>query len=207
MRRRGKIIEWKDDRGFGFIAPSAGGQKVFVHISSFSNRHRRPVANELVTYELVEDRKGRTHASAENVAFMIERPISPFKGGMGAFVLPALFLTCVAVAVFVGQLPLLILGLYVVASTVTFLLYAHDKSAAQKGQGLICDGTMHIWSLIGGWPGALAAQKVLRHKSKKQSFRTVFWATVVLNCLALAWLISPLGAAVVRAVLDTMASL
>lgn len=199
MRRRGKIAEWKDDRGFGFIAPYGGGEKVFVHISSFSNRQRRPVANELVTYELVID-QDRARARAEQVAFMVERPIPRVKGGWGAFVLPGLFFMLVAVAVFMERLPLLVLGIYLVASTVTFLLYAHDKSAAQKGQWRTSESTLQIFSLIGGWPGAFAAQRLLRHKSKKRSFRTVFWATVVLNCAGLAWLLSPSGAATIRLV-------
>ena len=203
MRLQGKIAEWKDDRGFGFIVPRGGGEKVFVHIRSFSNRQRRPVANEIVTYDLVSDPKGR-HARAEHVAFINDSPTIPVKRGMGAFVLPGLFLTFVAVAVLVGQLPLLVIGLYFVASTVSFSLYAHDKSAAQKGEWRTKEGTLHLFSLIGGWPGALAAQKLLRHKSRKQSFRIVFWATVVLNCAGLACLLSPPGAAVVRSVFGAM---
>jgi len=120
---------------------------------------------------------------------------------MVAIVVPGLFLTFVAVAVLVGRLPLLMLGLYFITSTVTFLLYAPDKSAAQKGQWRTPESTLHMFSLIGGWPGAFVAQKLLRHKSKKQSFQTVFWATVVLNCAGLAWLLSPPGAAAVRSVL------
>ena len=202
MRRRGKIAEWKDDRGFGFIAPHGGGEKVFVHISSFSNRHRRPVANELVTYELVID-EDRARARAEQVAFMFERPIPLVKGGWGAFVLPGLFFMLVSAAVFMERLPLLVLGIYLVASTVTFLLYVHDKSAAQKGEWRTSESTLQIFSLIGGWPGALAAQRLLRHKSKKQSFRIVFWATVLLNCAVLVWLSSPTGAATIRLIMST----
>jgi hypothetical protein len=43
--------------------------------------------------------------------------------------------------------------------------------------------------LIGGWLGALFAQKVLRHKSRKQEFKRVFWITVILNCSMLGWLV------------------
>jgi uncharacterized membrane protein YsdA (DUF1294 family) len=39
-----------------------------------------------------------------------------------------------------------------------------------------------------GWPGALAARRVFRHKTTKQPFRTIFWGTVIANCVALAWL-------------------
>jgi len=185
MRHRGKITEWKDDRGFGFITPNGGGEKVFVHVKSFSNRRRRPLGNEFVSYELVSNQKDR--ARAENVVFMNDSLTIPAEHGAAAFVLPGLFLLFVAAAVFAGQLPLFVLGLYLVASAVSFLLYKQDKSAAQKGRWRTNENTLHLFSLIGGWPGAFVAQRLLRHKSSKESFRNLFWATVVINCVALSW--------------------
>jgi cold shock CspA family protein len=81
LRYQGRIGEWKDDRGFGFITPNGGGPRVFLHISSFSERHKRPSVGTLVTYELVTDDKGRAQAkSAQYVADpaqkRIERPNS-----------------------------------------------------------------------------------------------------------------------------------
>jgi uncharacterized membrane protein YsdA (DUF1294 family) len=43
--------------------------------------------------------------------------------------------------------------------------------------------------LAGGWPGALAAQQLFRHKTRKRTFRRAFWTTVVVNVLALAALV------------------
>ncbi len=61
-RYQGYIREWKDDRGFGLITPNRGGPRVFVHISSFAERSRRPSVGSRVTYELVTDDKGRPQA-------------------------------------------------------------------------------------------------------------------------------------------------
>lgn len=78
--------------------------------------------------------------------------------------------------------------LYIAASAAAFIAYGVDKSAAQSGRWRTPERTLHVLSLIGGWPGALIAQRVFRHKSRKQSFRTAFYVTIAVNCLAvLVW--------------------
>jgi cold shock CspA family protein len=71
MRHAGKITKWNDDRGFGFIIPNGGGQQVFVHIKSFTNRRRRPVENEIVSYELNTDWTSRPRKTINGGAFFI----------------------------------------------------------------------------------------------------------------------------------------
>lgn len=78
-------------------------------------------------------------------------------------------------------------------SVLSLGLYALDKSAAKKGGQRTPENTLHIFSLFGGWPGALYAQQFLRHKSRKTSFRVVFWLTIVVNVAALIYLLSPYG--------------
>jgi len=201
MRFQGKISNWKDDQGFGFITPNGGGKQVFVHIRSFSNRQRRPVGNEIVTYELKADANGRSYA--ESVAFVDERMPSA-TSSKHSNILPILtfaFLVFVAGSVFAGKLPLAVLGLYLVASTIAFGAYALDKSAARNNQWRTQESTLHLFALAGGWPGALAAQRLLRHKSRKQSFQVVFWITVALNCGALGWLFTSSGTEALHSIL------
>ena len=95
----------------------------------------------------------------------------------------------------------MILGLYLAASLAAFVIYAWDKTAAEKNHWRTKESTLHLIALAGGWPGALLAQKVLRHKSRKQSFQVVFWGTVALNCAALGWLLTPAGALALRSML------
>ena len=64
---------------------------------------------------------------------------------------------------------------YVVVSLPTFVIYGYDKSAAQKGARRIPEARLHLLELLGGWPGALVAQRVFRHKTRKVSFQIVFW--------------------------------
>jgi len=85
------------------------------------------------------------------------------------------------------MLPLGILILYLGASLAAAIVYRVDKSAAQSGHWRTAESTLHALSLMGGWPGALVAQRLFRHKSRKVSFRVAFLATVALNCGALLW--------------------
>jgi uncharacterized membrane protein YsdA (DUF1294 family) len=99
----------------------------------------------------------------------------------------ALFLALLVVLRVLGELPTLLLAGYVVLSAVAFALYGADKSAAKRGTWRISESTLHTVALLGGWPGALVGRQVFRHKTVKQPFRTVFWVTVIVNCVALAW--------------------
>ncbi len=204
MRYQGHLARWKDDKGFGFIAPDGGGEQVFVHVSAFTNRRRRPEGNERVSFELKVDGKGRAQAHA--VSFAGERSLAFAARGRSLF--PPLFaigfLAALGTAVLAGHLPILVPGFYLVASVVAFIAYALDKSAAERGGWRTQEGTLHLLALIGGWPGALAAQRLLRHKSAKPSFQAGFWFTVVANCAALGWLASPSGAAVLRSAMRAL---
>ncbi|RZU66024.1 uncharacterized membrane protein YsdA (DUF1294 family) [Microterricola gilva] len=84
---------------------------------------------------------------------------------------------CLAVN-FYWPLPLWFLGVYGVASMVTYIAYAIDKSAAKAGRWRTSENTVLLLGLLGGWPGSLITQQLLHQKRQKHSFRVAFWATV-----------------------------
>ncbi len=98
-----------------------------------------------------------------------------------------------AAGYFFGHPPRWALWIYPVLSVLTFFVYAFDKSAARQGRWRMSEKTLHWLALLGGWPGALVAQQVLRHKSSKAEFRAVFWGTAALNVAAFIFLASPYG--------------
>lgn len=200
MRYQGKITNWKDEQGFGFITPSNGGKQVFVHIKAFSSRRRRPSGEEIVTYELNSDAAGRFQA--EKVAFVGDHTASLSKGSAVLLILTILFLVFLSTLVLVNKLPFTVLALYLGASVVAFFAYANDKSAARNDRWRTPENTLHLFGVIGGWPGALVAQQLLRHKSKKRSFQIIFWITVIANCSFLGWLFSPSGSSMLRSILS-----
>ena len=198
MRSKGKIASWNDDKGFGFIAPFDGSDRIFIHIKAIKNRGRRPVANDVVTYSIAKDNQGRTRAVDATLAGEKLRKMAAQKSNRPAMIIAWTFLIVVGISCFLTDLPLIILGAYVLASMITFIVYAIDKSAAQAGRWRTSEASLHLLGLLGGWPGALLAQQTLRHKSRKESFRVTLWFTVLLNCAGLVWLHTPEGLAFLR---------
>jgi uncharacterized membrane protein YsdA (DUF1294 family)/cold shock CspA family protein len=189
MRYQGKITNWKDNQGFGFVIPNGGGQKAFVHVKAFSSKSHRPNEGDLITYELAADEKNRFFAKdIRFVGHAVTTSTANKSSSVGTY-FAITFFSIVTLSALLGLLPIAIVGLYFALSVVTFLAYALDKSAAQSDRWRTKESTLHIFSLIGGWPGALVAQKALRHKSKKREFQSVFWFTVIANCFILGWLL------------------
>jgi len=199
------MTRWNDEKGFGFVTPRSGGKQVFVHITAFSNRKRRPELNELVTYALSADKHGRPCAVRATLPGDRLPKKTKRKNASLSPVGAALFLVIVGVSVLTAKIPIFIFALYMVASLLSFIMYAVDKSAAQKGARRTQESTLHLLSIAGGWPGALVAQQKLHHKSRKQSFRLVYWLTILLNCAAFVWLFTPTGATALQSLIDIAA--
>ena len=84
---------------------------------------------------------------------------------------------------------LFLASLYVLASVICFVMVAIDKRAAQAGRRRISERALLWASAAGGWPGGYLAQRSLRHKTAKPSFRWRFRAAIVLNLLVVAALV------------------
>ncbi|MEQ3724255.1 DUF1294 domain-containing protein [Alcanivorax sp.] len=86
-------------------------------------------------------------------------------------------------------LPYLALA-YALFTVITLVFYAWDKRAAVHGRSRIAEQNLHLLAVIGGWPGAMLARPLFRHKTRKQPFSGIFWCTVLLNMAmvgALLW--------------------
>jgi len=202
MRQAGRLTRWKDDQGYGFITPNDGGGSVFVNVSSFSDQRRQPRRNDPVRYTVVFD--GKDRARAEDIEFVVD-PVHADAAtgrGPGILALAVFFLLFVANSVREGKVPAEVLGLYLMASSFAFVFYKRDRAMDINHQRRIPENTLHLWSLIGGWPGAALAQKLVKPKSPRPSFQIVYWITIVLNGMAFFWMLSPQGSSQLRSFLN-----
>jgi uncharacterized membrane protein YsdA (DUF1294 family)/cold shock CspA family protein len=189
MRYAGRISDWNDDKGFGFVVPNGGGERAFVHVKEFQRGSRRPVDGDLVSYLPVKDAHGRLQARE----IRHSGTAAAAKGGSSrlprAAIGVAALLTIGACAA-TGVIPVRLGWVYAVASAVSWFAYLRDKVAAEKGQRRIPENTLHLFDVLGGWPGALIAQQQFRHKTIKQPFQAIFWVTAALNLAGAWWLVS-----------------
>jgi uncharacterized membrane protein YsdA (DUF1294 family)/cold shock CspA family protein len=192
MRFNGTLKSWNDDRGFGFIEPEQGGQEIFAHIKAFPPGTGRPSVGQRLSFEVELGPGGKKRASrvqyppqARGAAARAPKVESPAPWTLPRLlVVPAFALVYVYVAYRWGFKPQVLL-IYLGMSLAAFLMYAFDKSAAVAGRWRTPESTLHALALFGGWPGALMAQQLLRHKTAKPEFVTAFWGTVGMNIAVL----------------------
>lgn len=103
--------------------------------------------------------------------------------------MPIIFLLAISAGAYSDKIPATIMLCYLIASTLSLLLYAKDKAAARASRRRTPERTLHIIALAGGWPGAMLAQQWLRHKTRKRSFRIIFWITVGVNISVAGYLL------------------
>jgi uncharacterized membrane protein YsdA (DUF1294 family) len=82
---------------------------------------------------------------------------------------------------------------YLGMSLVALLVYADDKDAARTRRWRASENKLLTIGLLGGWPGALIAQRLLRHKTRKAAFQWPFWLSVAVNVAAFVIAFSPAG--------------
>ncbi len=188
MEERGTISFWNDEKGFGFINPLHGGERVFLHIRSFSTHQGRPVVGDIVRFDVAKDDQGRLRA--ENVRFVVgDHPVvySPIStGGVIAILVALAFFGVLAVLVFLNELPAGALVYFVAAAVLGLVAFWSDKRRAEAREWRISEATLIMISVFGGWPGAILGQQFFRHKYRKVSFMAPFWLCVLLNCGAVA---------------------
>ncbi|WJN57238.1 DUF1294 domain-containing protein [Pseudomonas sp. SO81] len=177
----------------GDSRPEVGDAVVYV---AASDAQGRPRAQHMRHAGLSLDRpaiRRKPTESAQSSRAAAAKSARPARGerppqsGIQQLPFKLLVLAVLCVLPLWGGLVLLERGLvwvllaYPLVSLFSFCQYWLDKQSAQKGRWRTPENSLHIAELLGGWPGALVAQQVFRHKTRKASFQLVFWAIVALH--------------------------
>jgi uncharacterized membrane protein YsdA (DUF1294 family)/cold shock CspA family protein len=193
MRLKGILTQWNEARGFGFIEPAEGGNRVFCHARAFRDPHAKPSDGIRVTYEVGRDDQGRPRAEDVWLSMSVRHrkppPVAARAHASRAVTSSAVFAALLLALALLQHLTWMALPWYLGLSLVTFIAYVRDKGAAERNRWRVTERTLQFLAVLGGWPGAWIAQQVMRHKTSKRSFQLEFWICVIVNLAVLGALI------------------
>lgn len=201
----GTISYWRDDKGFGFVSTD-NAERLFFHIRDFTTAPTtRPQPGDKLSFELGVDKQQRPYAFALQLEQEIAIRPTPAIKSQGpsfsqiqhqAWCFRYLFFALLLLSLLAGSFVFTVPLFYLEASLFTYWLYQIDKKLACNGQSSrLPEESLQMFSLIGGWPGALLAQKRLHHKLHKMPFQREFRFVIYGNSCFLLWLLSDSGAA------------
>ena len=221
MKKQGAVVRWDDAKGFGFIHSPQSSAQLFFHIRDWRG-NTAPVLNQPVSFEDIHvggkgPRAMDVRPDHERATSPV-RPRSPAarpptqnryppqrtppsrstaptrqaSAAWPAHLLMLIWAGLLIGGVGLGRLSVWVLPAALVLNLLTFYAYWQDKHAATHGRWRTAEDTLHLLGLAGGWAGAWFAHQILRHKSSKQAFRSVYWATTFIHVASLAlWVLLP----------------
>ena len=199
MAQQGELIDWNDERGFGFIRPDGGQERLFVHISQIGRIATRPRVGDRVSFGIGPGRDGKS--AAVNVRIAGANPIKGRalargteerprrRSQMRAWVAAGLS-ALLLIGAFAGSIPPLVLASYLAAGVVSLSFYADDKRTAQAGGWRTSEVRLHGIDLACGIIGGLLAQQLFRHKTAKPEFAITTYVIAAVHGLWLAGLVT-----------------
>lgn len=205
MRDQGRLVEWFDDQGYGFIQPNDPSKdRVFLHIKAFARPGPRPITGCALEYTVtLGDRHGY---KALDVVYLKANQVKkiaanqsksqPKKRSAQVKWIPTLaviYILTMALCSLLGLISAMVLLVMVFINLLTYWCYAQDKQAAGLDRHRISERNLHLLAFLGGWPAAWLAQQRLRHKTQKATFQKVYLLSIIFNILLMIWWISPLN--------------
>ena len=200
-RYQGRLIEWHDEQGYGFIQGISDPkhQRVFLHISAFERSGPRPIEGCVLEYELGIDDQSRPQA--RNVRYVKAKQVfshnpnsQPFSSASKKrFAWHPMYLAMLVywVVLFVtaayGQLPPFTLLVIMLVNSYCYWIFYQDKKAAMQGDQRISEQHLLLMCALGGWTAAWFAMKHFHHKTQKQPFKKYYYLSIVAHIALLAF--------------------
>jgi uncharacterized membrane protein YsdA (DUF1294 family) len=172
-RQEGVIIEWEPRSSFGYA--QSGSERAFLYIGNFIRRAKWPEKNDRVSFEWGKDPQGRP--CAQEIVLLSRGSVlswAHFVVLAALLVLPALAVPRIAEWLSPWWVALCL----VVTSGLATLNLWLDKRYAISARYRVPEATLHLFELMGGWPGSYLAQRFFRHKISKTGYQVFFWLIV-----------------------------
>jgi uncharacterized membrane protein YsdA (DUF1294 family)/cold shock CspA family protein len=180
---KGRVIDWNDDKGFGFLRTAELPNDVFFHIKDVKDKRHDIAVGRKADFEVTKGRDGKSRA----IKVRLQAPALSWVFSVP--VIATILAPFIGAALVFNRYPYLLL-IALLVSVITFYLFRWDKRQAQINGRRVAEFQLHLWELMGGWPGSLLAQRLYRHKIRKRSYQVKYWLMVSLHvCLYLemAW--------------------
>jgi uncharacterized membrane protein YsdA (DUF1294 family)/cold shock CspA family protein len=192
-RETGELVDWRDERGFGFIRRPAGGD-LYVHIKTIGKSVDRPKVGDRLSYLVAPGKNGRPTAveveilapkqRAAPAAHVMQRRLQPLAIST-RIAAAASILILLSAAIVMDRLPVWLAAFYLIAGVGSFIFYRADKLAAGRGAYRTPERKLLLVDLMFGVVGGLVAQHVYRHKTYKPLFTLLTGATVAVHVILL----------------------
>lgn len=198
MTKRGVVVKYMEDRGFGFIRcyETNPPHDLFFHVKDVVGRRELSVGAKVTFSEATGERgvfacyivpddlaAAAPSRRPDKLEPRRERPavasIDMGQAAAGAVVvcIPGLLLF----------LPVPFFWKYLAAmQVITYAFYGDDKRRAINGDWRIPEKRLHWLTFLGGTPAAILAQELFRHKTKKDAFRRTQKVVLFVQVLAIA---------------------
>jgi uncharacterized membrane protein YsdA (DUF1294 family) len=79
-----------------------------------------------------------------------------------------------------------LIACFLAANLITFFAFAWDKRCARTGKWRISERRLLFMALVGGSAGAVTGQLCLRHKTRKEPFRTLLLSILTMQLILVA---------------------
>jgi uncharacterized membrane protein YsdA (DUF1294 family)/cold shock CspA family protein len=183
-RVQASLVEWKEDKGYGFARLPGGTERIFVHAKSVDKSPHRLKKGDELELEVIKGRKGRPAAKDVRVlnAAEIAKQL-PYH-----LVTAAILMILAQLVVITGHAPIELIFVYGLMGLLSLYLYGRDKQAALFGWWRISELRLLLVDLFGGIVGGLLAQHRYRHKKSKPSYQVRTFVIVVIHAAFLGLL-------------------
>ena len=194
-RYQGRLIEWHDEQGYGFIQGISDPRhtRVFLHISHFERSGPRPIVGCVLDYQLGLDPQARPQAlkvryvKAQQVQKPAQSPAPQKLAFHPIYMLMTLYWVGLLVLSHFQQLPNFSLLVILLINAYCYWLFYQDKQAAIAGKARVSEQQLLMLCALGGWTAAWFAAQHFRHKTQKQPFKTHFALSIVMHFALIAF--------------------